>query len=66
MKDYLKEYDIWNSFPRNPVQTTYLRFMKKPQTGLDTEFNKMQREFQEIMKKPLKVKENILEGDRRI
>jgi len=50
MKRFKKEdYEWRNTFPRNPIQTKYLRFLKKPDSNLKTDFTDIRDEFQAQM-----------------
>ncbi len=38
--------DKWrNRFPANPTQTAYFRFLRSPESSLETQFDKVEREF---------------------
>ncbi len=34
-----------NVFPKNPTQTMYSRFLRSPESSLETQFDKVEREF---------------------
>lgn len=34
MKDHLRQSVWWNEFPKNPTQTSYLRFLKTPKAEI--------------------------------
>jgi len=56
-----------NIFPNNPVQTAYLRFMKRPETPLKTMYEESVKAFEEATRLPDLIKtyytELIKEGD---
>jgi hypothetical protein len=41
----LKDNKWWNEFPKNPVNTQYLRFLKTPQAKLGTSFEASLEDF---------------------
>jgi hypothetical protein len=56
-----------NVFPRNPTQTSYLRFLEDPSKPIKTLWEKSQSDFEERMKLPDLTKtyysEMLEEGD---
>ena len=51
-KDPLSQYRLNNTFPHNPTQVMYKRFLKVPHTGLD-ETKSSLTEMKKIFNKPL-------------
>jgi len=46
----IKNNKWWNTFPKNPTQTQYLRFLKSPKAKFGTQFEKSLEDFDKKMK----------------
>lgn len=50
MRDYLKEHKFKNVFPQNPTQTADLRFLRAPQSDIQSNFTKSMQRVQKARK----------------
>ena len=59
----MKKNKFWNIFPKNPTQTAYFRFLKKPDGEIKTGFSESKKRFGSYSKDGLKTEfDDLLRG----
>jgi len=55
----IKNNKFWNTFPKNPTQTKYFRFIKTPQAEIKTEFTESLDKLDKLQKDMSKLPKTI-------